>query len=143
MDQIGMLFEALTGAGGRTKIAKKVVEEAAEVALEAVAERRRGMIEESADLIYNLVVLWADAGLSPGDVWAEMDRRRARLGIAEKLPKPGQPAAAADVAAPRRAKPPKKAGKKAKGMAKPPKSAIRARRKAASVAVAPTAGTGG
>lgn len=68
-------------------MAKKVVEEAAEVALDAVVDDREAVIRESADLLYNLAVLWADMGLEPGDVWAEMERRERMLGMAEKLPK--------------------------------------------------------
>ncbi|WP_240447144.1 phosphoribosyl-ATP pyrophosphatase, partial [Pseudomonas aeruginosa] len=40
-----------------------------------------------ADLLYNLTVLWASAGVRPDDVWREMSRREDMLGIAEKLPK--------------------------------------------------------
>jgi phosphoribosyl-ATP pyrophosphohydrolase len=72
---------------GRSKIAKKVAEEAVEVAIDAVAGRREAMIRESADLIYNLVVLWVDAGITLDDVWSEMERRERHLGIAEKWPK--------------------------------------------------------
>src|SRR3546814_6672544 len=42
---------------GNPKIAKKVVEEAAEVALDAVTSDRDGVIRESVDLLYNLTVL--------------------------------------------------------------------------------------
>jgi phosphoribosyl-ATP pyrophosphohydrolase len=45
------------------------------------------MIGESADLLYNLVVLWVATGIRPEDVWEEMDRRERLLGIAEKVPK--------------------------------------------------------
>ena len=45
------------------------------------------VVRESADLLYNLVVLWAHAGVRPDDVWAEMRRRELLFGIAEKLPK--------------------------------------------------------
>ena len=45
------------------------------------------MVRESADLLYNLTVLWASAGVRPEDVWREMSRREDMLGIAEKLPK--------------------------------------------------------
>ena len=45
------------------------------------------MVRESADLLYNLTVLWASAGVQPEDVWREMERREHMLGIAEKLPK--------------------------------------------------------
>jgi len=54
------------------------------------------VVRESADLMYNLVVLWVAAGVRPEDVWAEMDRRERLLGIAEKIPKrmlaPAEPA---------------------------------------------------
>lgn len=72
---------------GRSFIAKKVAEEGVEVALEAVVADRSAVIRESADLIYNLVVLWADADVAPEDVWAEMKRREQLMGMAEKLPK--------------------------------------------------------
>lgn len=72
---------------GMPKMAKKLAEEAVEVALDAVQGERGRVIEESADLFYNLVVLWTQAGIAPADVWAEMDRRERLLGIAEKLPK--------------------------------------------------------
>ena len=45
------------------------------------------VVRESADLLYNLVVLWVHAGVHPDDVWAEMRRRETMFGIAEKLPK--------------------------------------------------------
>jgi phosphoribosyl-ATP pyrophosphohydrolase len=45
------------------------------------------VVRESADLLYNLTVLWASAGVEPDDVWQEMERREHLLGIAEKLPK--------------------------------------------------------
>jgi phosphoribosyl-ATP pyrophosphohydrolase len=72
---------------GPSKMAKKVAEEAIEVAIDAVSGNTDAMIRESADLFYNLAVLWAAAGVRPEDVWAEMDRRERMLGIAEKLPK--------------------------------------------------------
>jgi phosphoribosyl-ATP pyrophosphohydrolase len=74
---------------GRKKMAQKLGEEATEVVIEAVKGDRRGVIEESADVLYHLVVLWSDLGIRPADIWAELDRRQAMCGIAEKLPKPG------------------------------------------------------
>ena len=74
-------------ACGRSKIAQKLVEEAAETALEAARHRSRGVVRESADLIYHLVVLWHECGIAPDEIWAEMNRRANKLGIAEKLPK--------------------------------------------------------
>ncbi|TDR94021.1 phosphoribosyl-ATP diphosphatase [Enterovirga rhinocerotis] len=72
---------------GMTKIAKKVVEEAVEVSLDAVQGDRQRVIEESADLVYNVAVLWAETGVTPTDVWNEIARRERTYGIAEKLPK--------------------------------------------------------
>jgi phosphoribosyl-ATP pyrophosphohydrolase len=74
-------------AAGSAKMAKKVMEEAAEVAIDAVRGEREGVIHESVDLFYNLVVLWSALGIEPDDVWAEMDRREALFGMVEKLPK--------------------------------------------------------
>jgi phosphoribosyl-ATP pyrophosphohydrolase len=79
------------------KMAKKVAEEAVEVSLDAVAGNREALIRESADLIYNLAVLWAGSGITPDDVWNEMDRREKLYGIAEKLPKTRDPSAAETV----------------------------------------------
>ena len=72
---------------GRPKMAKKIGEEAFEVALETIRDNRQGVILESADLLYNLTVLWVEMGIQPDDIWAEMRRREDMLGIAEKLPK--------------------------------------------------------
>jgi len=69
------------------KAAQKVIEEAGEVALEAVRHRTRNVVRESADLLYHLVALWHRAGIDPTDVWSEMRSRADTLGIAEKPPK--------------------------------------------------------
>ena len=73
---------------GPAKMAKKLAEEAIEVVIDAVNGDNDAVIRESADLLYNLTVLWASAGVRPEDVWREMARREDMLGIAEKLPKP-------------------------------------------------------
>ena len=99
--EIGRLYDALDCvkesdnprtahllACSRAKIAQKLIEEAGETALEAVRHRSRSVVRESADLVYNLVVLWRECGVTPDAVWAEMRRRADRFGIAEKLPKP-------------------------------------------------------
>jgi phosphoribosyl-ATP pyrophosphohydrolase len=72
---------------GRSKMAKKLAEEAVEVVIDAMHGDRYAVIKESADLIYNLVILWIASGIRPEDVWKEMDRRERLLGIAEKVPK--------------------------------------------------------
>jgi phosphoribosyl-ATP pyrophosphohydrolase len=72
---------------GRAKIAKKLAEEAIEVVIDAVNGDRNAVIRESADLLYNLVVVWAACGVRPSEVWKEMERREDLFGIAEKLMK--------------------------------------------------------
>jgi phosphoribosyl-ATP pyrophosphohydrolase len=72
---------------GRSKIAKKLAEEAVEVVIDAMQNDREAVVRESADLLYHIVVLWASAGIRPQDIWSEMDRRERLLGIAEKMPK--------------------------------------------------------
>lgn len=72
---------------GTAKMAKKLAEEAIEVAIDAVSGDAQAVVRESADLLYNLAVLWAETGVRPADVWNEMERREMLLGIAEKLPK--------------------------------------------------------
>lgn len=102
VDAIGRLFEAVLARrggdpttsktaklflAGRSKMAQKLGEEAVEVAIDAARGDRPAVIAESADLIYQLVVLWAEMNIAPDDVWAEMARRERTQGIAEKLPK--------------------------------------------------------
>jgi phosphoribosyl-ATP pyrophosphohydrolase len=72
---------------GRSKMAKKLAEEAVEVVIDAMHGQPDAVIRESADLMYNLVVLWVSAGVSPDEVWDEMARRERLFGIAEKIPK--------------------------------------------------------
>jgi phosphoribosyl-ATP pyrophosphohydrolase len=74
-------------SSGLRKMSQKLVEEAAEVAIDAVRERRDGVVSESADLLYHLVVLWFALGIDPAAVWSEMGRREQLFGLAEKLPK--------------------------------------------------------
>ena len=69
---------------GRGKIAQKVGEEAVETVIAAMSEGRDAVVAESADLIYHLLVLWADTGVEPGQVWAELQNREGLSGIVEK-----------------------------------------------------------
>jgi len=72
---------------GRSKMSKKLAEEAIEVVIDAMNGETDAVVRESADLLYNLVVLWAEAGIRPQDVFAEMARRERLFGLAEKVPK--------------------------------------------------------
>ncbi|KFL90454.1 Phosphoribosyl-ATP pyrophosphatase [Acetobacter malorum] len=73
---------------GTYKIAQKFGEEAVECLIEAVAGRKDLLVGESADVLYHLIVLWVDAGVTPEDVWAELRRREGTSGIAEKASRP-------------------------------------------------------
>lgn len=63
--------------GGPAAVAQKVGEEAIETSLAAVAEPGR-LAEESADLLYHLLVLWRTVGLEAADVAAVLRGRRER-----------------------------------------------------------------
>lgn len=71
-------------AAGRGAIARKVGEEATETVVAAMEEGGDAVVRESADLLFHLMVLWADRGVTPEDVFAELERREGRSGIAEK-----------------------------------------------------------
>jgi phosphoribosyl-ATP pyrophosphohydrolase len=101
-DSLDRLYEAVMAArtadpassrtarllrAGRSKMAKKLAEEAVEVVIDAMNGHTDAVVRESADLLYNLVVLWVASSVHPKDVWTEMERRERLLGIAEKLPK--------------------------------------------------------
>ena len=77
-------YTAKLFARGRAKIAQKLGEEAVEAVIEGIRGDRAALIGESADLLYHLLVLWADAGLIPADIAAELARREGTSGIAEK-----------------------------------------------------------
>ncbi len=77
-------YTARLFARGRNKIAQKLGEEAVEAVIEGIADNPSALIGESADLLYCLLVLWADAGISPADVAVELTRREGTSGIEEK-----------------------------------------------------------
>jgi phosphoribosyl-ATP pyrophosphohydrolase len=75
-------------ARGTAKVAQKLGEEAVECVIEATQGHRQGVILESADLLYHLIVVWVDAGIRPEEVWAELTRREGISGLAEKAARP-------------------------------------------------------
>ncbi|MFN4090186.1 MAG: phosphoribosyl-ATP diphosphatase [Alphaproteobacteria bacterium] len=62
-------------AAGTAKIAQKVGEEAVETVIEALRDDRERLVAESADLLYHLLVLWADRDIAPAEIWRELARR--------------------------------------------------------------------
>ena len=77
-------YTAQLFAKGRAKIAQKVGEEAVETVIAAMGDDASALTAEAADLIYHLLVLLADAGLSLDDVRAELARRTGQSGLTEK-----------------------------------------------------------
>ena len=69
---------------GLPKIAQKVGEEAVEVITAALDENENKVISESADLLNHLLVLWAQKGVTPENVWNELRRREGTSGALEK-----------------------------------------------------------
>ena len=70
--------------GGVEEIARKIGEEATEVIVAALRETPAHVVTESADLLYHLMVLWAEQDISPDDVFEELESRAGASGIEEK-----------------------------------------------------------
>lgn len=71
-------------AKGREKIAQKLGEEATETVIASLSGDRAKLTAEAADLLFHLLVLLAEGGVSVDDVLAELDRRDGLSGLAEK-----------------------------------------------------------
>ncbi|MDO6726512.1 phosphoribosyl-ATP diphosphatase [Cognatishimia sp. 1_MG-2023] len=75
-------------AKGPEKCAEKFGEEAVEAIIEAVKDNREGLISESADVLFHLLVMLQSRGIALDEVLAELDRRQGTSGIAEKAARP-------------------------------------------------------
>lgn len=71
-------------ARGMEKCAQKLGEEAVEAVIAAVTGNRAELVKESADVLYHLLVVLRAAGVSLGEVMAELDARTGQSGLAEK-----------------------------------------------------------
>ena len=71
-------------AKGREKIAQKVGEEATETVIAALSGDPAKLKSEAADLLFHLMILLAEAGLSVNDVFAVLERREGLSGLEEK-----------------------------------------------------------
>src|ERR1700722_14568647 len=74
---------------GVAQCAKKLGEEAVELAIASVAESRERFIEESADLLYHLLVLLTARDTKLSEVEAVLASRASQSGIAEKAARKG------------------------------------------------------
>ena len=77
-------YTAKKFAKGTEHIAKKIGEEATEVAIAAVQGKRGEILSESADLLFHLLILWADQGIRPEEALEVLRRRRGVSGLDEK-----------------------------------------------------------
>src|SRR5258708_1967727 len=75
-------------ARGPAQIRPKLGEAAMETVIEGTRGNAAGIIGESADLLYHLLVLWAQAGIAPAQVWRALDDRAGKSGIDEKKSRP-------------------------------------------------------
>ncbi|MBF9233114.1 phosphoribosyl-ATP diphosphatase [Microvirga alba] len=73
---------------GPARAAKKLGEEAVEAAIAAVLQDRENLTAEAADVLYHLLVVLHGAHIPLSDVMAELERRTAQSGLAEKAARP-------------------------------------------------------
>ncbi|MDO9487141.1 MAG: phosphoribosyl-ATP diphosphatase [Sphingomonadaceae bacterium] len=77
-------YVARSFAKGRAKLVQKLGEESVETVIAAMSGDRDAVIAESADLLFHLTMVWADAGVAPAEVLAALESRRGTSGIDEK-----------------------------------------------------------
>jgi len=71
-------------AKGPAQIAQKVGEEAVETLIEGLTGDPAKLADESADLLYHLLVLWAVNDVAPPAVWQALEGRKGISGLVEK-----------------------------------------------------------
>jgi len=77
-------YVALLHARGAPVIARKLGEEAVETIVAALSGSREDLVGEAADLMFHLLILLGEKGVSLAEVQAELDRREGVSGIDEK-----------------------------------------------------------
>jgi phosphoribosyl-ATP pyrophosphohydrolase len=83
-------YVARLRAKGRPKMAQKLGEEAVETVIAALGGDKAELTGEAADLLFHLIALLADCGVSLADVCAELDRREGVSGLDEKASRAGE-----------------------------------------------------
>ena len=66
-------------------LAKKIGEESSELIIDFIKKNKDGVIRESSDLLYHLLVIWISVGIKPEEIWNELSSRRLISGLQEKL----------------------------------------------------------
>ncbi len=72
-------YVAKLATGGLPRLAQKVGEEAVETVIAAMQRDKEGLRYESADLLFHLLMLWAEAGLTPDEVARELHGRQCKI----------------------------------------------------------------
>ncbi len=65
-------------------LAKKIGEESSELIIDFIKKNKMGIVKESADLLYHLLVLWISIDVDPNDIWKELSSRKKKTGFEEK-----------------------------------------------------------
>lgn len=86
----GSSYTASLIAKGQQKASQKLGEEAVETVIAAMMQDEKGVVSESADLLYHLLVVWKIAGVSLQSVMEELDCRTSQTGLAEKASRKSQ-----------------------------------------------------
>lgn len=81
-------YVAKLRAKGLPKMAQKLGEEAVETIIAALGGDNQELIGEAADLLFHLITVLADRGVTLADVYAELDRREGISGLDEKAARP-------------------------------------------------------
>ena len=77
-------------ARGLPVIARKLGEEAVETVVAALSGNRGDLVGEAADMMFHLLVLLGEKGVSLADVLVELDSREGTSGIMEKADRAGR-----------------------------------------------------
>ena len=65
-------------------LAKKIGEESSELIIDFIKKNKKGIVSESADLIYHLLVVWVSVGVHPKEIQYELSKRKNKSGLEEK-----------------------------------------------------------
>jgi phosphoribosyl-ATP pyrophosphohydrolase len=81
---IATSYIAKLSQSGRARIAQKLGEEATETVIAAMTGDAEKLTGEAADLLFHLLILLTDGGVTLADVTAELERREGQSGLMEK-----------------------------------------------------------
>ncbi len=69
-------------------LSKKIGEESVEVIIEILNKDKDKLINESADLLYHLIVSWIYLDINPKNIWDELKQREVNVEINKKRKTP-------------------------------------------------------